>query len=269
MYERDTMRFSILTAGVLLAAATATPAMAQDTAPPSPITVSGSVTLVSDYRFRGFTQNGENPAIQGGITVTHESGLYVGTWGSSINFAGNTEVDLFAGYSHDLGGGLSIDGGLLYYLYPKKGRYATDFFEPYVNLSGTYGPVTGKVGVNFAWKQDALGNQSDFSRPAGAKSSSTYMHGEVDVAIPNTPITLSGHAGHAWSDSFPGGYSGEVWDYSIGASATYKMLTFGVSYVNTDEPNVAYNDAYRGSGSNWKEDLGADGAVVFSLGASF
>lgn len=57
---------------------------AGDTAPPSAITVSGSATIVSDYRFRGVSQSDKDLAVQAGITVTHESGLYVGAWGSNL-----------------------------------------------------------------------------------------------------------------------------------------------------------------------------------------
>ena len=53
----------------LAASALPATAFAQDEAPSDPITISGSVTLVSDYRFRGFTQSSEDPAIQGGITA--------------------------------------------------------------------------------------------------------------------------------------------------------------------------------------------------------
>ena len=233
-------------------------AHAEDEPASEPITITGSVTLVSDYRFRGFTQSGEDPAIQGGITVTHESGFYAGTWASSVSFAGNTEVDLFAGYSKDLGGA-TIDGGLLYYLYPQHGGSGADFFEPYLNLSTDVGPVNAKVGVNYAWKQSALANVQDASRPLGAKSSSFYLHGELAAKIPDTPFALNAHAGHSWSDAFPGGFDGKVFDWSVGATASYKMLTFGVSYVNTDEPKAL----------GYKSGIGADGAVVFSLGASF
>ncbi|ETI62959.1 hypothetical protein C100_15200 [Sphingobium sp. C100] len=226
------------------------PAMAQD-APTDAVTLSGNVGLVSDYRFRGFTQNGEDAAVQGGITAAHESGFYGSVWASSINFAGNTEVDLSAGYSKEIASGITIDAGLLYYLYPKHGDYNTDFFEPYVNLTGTVGPASIKVGVNYAWKQSALldGN--------GEKASSFYAHVEPTIGIPNTPFSLVGHAGFAKSDAFPGGPDGDVFDYSIGGSASYKMLSFGISYVNTDV------------GNGMKESLGADGAVVFSLTAAF
>lgn len=247
--------FGMLFAASMLPAA----AHAQEEAAPSePITITGNVSLVSDYRFRGFTQNSEDAAIQGGITVTHESGFYAGTWASSVSFAGNTEVDLFAGYSKNLGGA-TVDAGLLYYLYPQHGGSGADFFEPYLNLSTDVGPVNAKVGVNYAWKQSALANVQDASRPLGEKSSSFYLHGELAAKIPDTPFALNAHAGHSWSDAFPGGFDGKVFDWSVGATASYKMLTFGVSYVNTDEPKAL----------GYKSAIGADGAVVFSLGASF
>jgi uncharacterized protein (TIGR02001 family) len=244
------MRKSLLGLSAVALVAVATPAVAQEEAAPA-IKLTGNVSLVSDYRFRGFTQSGENAAIQGGFTATHESGFYAGTWGSSINFAGNTEIDLFAGYSTALGEGLSVDVGLLYYLYPKKGGGDTDYFEPYLTLTGTVGPATIKAGVNYSWSQSALGNNS-----------AIYFRLDPSVAIPSTPFTLNGHIGYASSDSFLGGPTGDVFDYSVGVSATWKALTFGVAYVNTDVPN-------RIGAATPKETLGADGAVVFSLTAAF
>jgi uncharacterized protein (TIGR02001 family) len=236
------MRKSILGLSAFSLFALATPAMAQDEAS-GPISVSGSVTLTSDYRFRGFTQSGQNAAIQGGITVTHESGLYVGTWGSSINFAGNVEVDYFAGYSTDVSEGLNLDVGITYYVYPKDHNISSNILEPYVNLSTSVGPLDLKVGVNYAWSQESLGDND-----------AIYFHLEPSIAIPNSPFSINGHLGYASSDSFLGGADGEVLDYSIGVSATYLGLALGVSLVGTDE-----------SGSP----AGADTAVVFSVGASF
>jgi uncharacterized protein (TIGR02001 family) len=246
------MRKSILGLSALLMSVAATPALAQDEEPAEAIKITGSAGLVSDYRFRGFSQNSEDAAIQGGLTATHESGFYVGTWGSSISFAGHTEVDIFAGYATEITPGVTLDAGLLYYLYPKHGDYNTDFFEPYVNLSGTVGPVSLKVGANYAWKQSALIDAS------GSKADAIYLHVEPTIAIPETPFALVGHAGWAKSDAFPGGPDGETFDYSLGATLTYKMLTFGVSYVNTDVSKTL-----------GKEAIGADGAVIFSIGAAF
>jgi uncharacterized protein (TIGR02001 family) len=238
------MRKSILgLSAVALFASMSTPALAQEEEAAEPITITGSAALVSDYRFRGFSQSSQNVAVQAGITATHESGFYVGTWGSSISFAGSSEVDIFGGWSGAVAEGVTVDVGLLYYLYPKHGGGDTDFFEPYVNLIGTVGPATIKVGANYAWSQSALGDND-----------AIYLHAEPSIAIPGTPFGLNGHLGYASSDAFPGGFDGEVWDWSLGATATWKNLTFGVSYVDTDEPGQI---------------RGSDAAVVFSLTAAF
>src|SRR3990167_10424122 len=112
--EAQTEEFAMLTSirGLLAATVIATsafaaaPALAQDEEA-GPVTVTGSVTVVSDYRFRGVSLSGGDPAIQGGITVAHESGFYIGTWGSSIDdggsdFYGDVELDVFGGWSGDV-----------------------------------------------------------------------------------------------------------------------------------------------------------------------
>src|SRR3546814_5528071 len=124
--------------GMLLAAAAfPSAAHAQDEGGDA-ITVSGSATVVSDYRFRGFSQSDEEAAIQGGITVSHGSGLYLGTWGSSIGFANGTEIDVFGGYAKEVGPGLTADIGATLYLYPVTST--SSVIEPYFALSGDLGP---------------------------------------------------------------------------------------------------------------------------------
>ncbi|RYY04737.1 MAG: hypothetical protein EON55_29220, partial [Alphaproteobacteria bacterium] len=125
------LRFCIATTLCLLAV----PAAAQDTAPPKPVTVSGNVAIVSDYRFRGVSQSDEEIAVQGGVTLTHESGFYGGFWGSNLagwgTFGGaNLELDVIGGYKRPLAGG-TVDVGLTWYMYP-GGAANTDFGEPYV-----------------------------------------------------------------------------------------------------------------------------------------
>ena len=99
--------------------------------------VSGSVAVVSDYLFRGVTQTSEKPALQGGITWTHDSGFYVGGWGSSISWlsdadpdvSSQVELDMFAGYTGKFGQSeFGYDVGLNYYGYP--GDYPAGFNDP-------------------------------------------------------------------------------------------------------------------------------------------
>ena len=242
------MRITKPLLGALLLAATATPAFAQDeTEAPDAFTITGSATVVSDYRFRGFSQTNEEATIQGGFTVGHESGLYVGTWGSGVGFANGSEIDVFAGFATEVTSGVTFDVGATLYLYP--GTADSSIIEPYVAVSGTVGPASLKVGL--AWAPEGQDSLAD----AGG----VYVYSDAAVGIPSTPVKLKAHLGYAKSDSFLGGLDGEVLDYSIGAEVSWKALTLGVSYVNTDETTAL----------GWKDSIGADGAVLFTLGAAF
>jgi uncharacterized protein (TIGR02001 family) len=254
------MRFTTLSLGALLLAATATPALADDTAPPPEITVNATATVVSDYRFRGVSQTDLKAAVQGGITVTDKSGFYVSVWGSSIDdyvaYGSDQEVDLIAGYSHTFKSGVKLDGGVLYYYYPGGGHNATDFVEPYVDISDTYGPVTGKVTVNYTPSQSAQ------SLDGVHNNDSVYLAGDLSVAIPKSPIGLTAHLGHTFGPSVLSlGYNGYT-DWGLGASYTWNHLTFGVNYVDTDK------DAYIVDQHDKLRNI-TKGGVVFSLGASF
>ena len=46
-----------------------------------------NIGLFSQYIFRGLQQTNGNPALQGSVDYSHESGLYAGTWFSTISWA--------------------------------------------------------------------------------------------------------------------------------------------------------------------------------------
>ena len=97
--------------------------------------VSGNVALTSNYIWRGFTQNMEDPAIQGGFDY-EASGFYAGVWGSSVDFGGDesTEVDLYGGYSFDVGP-VGLDFGVIAYKYFGGAEATGDFEELYAGAS--------------------------------------------------------------------------------------------------------------------------------------
>lgn len=282
-----TMRLRAGIAGFAAALlASASPALAQEEAP-GDITVSGSASLVSDYRFRGVSQTDEEMAIQGGITVTHASGFYVGTWASNLagwgTFGGsNMELDLIGGFSAEVGSGVTVDVGLTWYMYP-GGASTTDFAEPYVKLSSNVGPATALVGVAYAPKQRALGRvyfDADAyvagvpDRP-GAKSDNLYVWGDLSSGIPNMPVSLKGHLGYSNGNSGlgPNGTSvaptGDYFDWMLGADLALGPVTLGVAYVDTSISNseAAYlrpNFASSKDGSSI-----SSSTVVFSITAGF
>ena len=248
--------------GSIAAIMFATPALADDTAPPSDVTINGSATVVSDYRFRGISQTDKNPAVQGSITVSHSSGFYASVWGSSVSgyvvATNNTsqEIDLILGWKKTLSG-TTIDGGLLYYYYPKTTGGYTNFAEPYVSVAHTFGPVTAKATVNYAPKQKAL--RLDQLTPPNRDN--VYLAGDLSAAIPNTPLGLTGHLGHSfgpsWLASDFNGKKGYT-DWAVGATLTYKAITAGISYVDTDAVFIS------STGKNV-----AKGGIVGSIGVSF
>lgn len=244
------IRLAAAVAAIAIATA-ATPAFAQEEES-GPITVSGSAALVSDYRFRGISMTDKEMAVQAGATVTHESGLYVGTWGSNLagwgTFLGsNMELDIYGGYKTEISG-LTVDVGLTWYMYP-GGLDKTDFAEPYVKVSGTAGPASVLVGVAYAPKQEALGQWYNSGASAvtgvydnpGAKADNLYLWTDVAAGIPETPLTLKAHLGYTKGGNEglgPQGTSvsptGEYVDWMVGADYVVGPVTLGVSYVDTN-----------------------------------
>jgi uncharacterized protein (TIGR02001 family) len=243
------MKTSFKLAAALLAA-TSAPVLAQEAV--EPLTITGSAGLASQYRFRGISLSDEELAVQAGITANHESGFYVGTWGSSLagfgSFGGaNVELDVFGGYKLAVGE-TTIDAGLLWYLYP--GTDGTDYAEPYASITAPVGPATAKLGVAYAPKQDAIGDEDNI-----------YLYGDLFGAIPETPFTLKGHLGYSTGDSTltP---TGDYLDWLVGLDYTWKSVTLGVAYVDTD---ISGADA---AAALFDRDL-VDSALVVTLTAAF
>lgn len=250
------MRIStIALAGLLLTATT--PALAQDATEPAPaITVTGGVTGTTDYRFRGLSQTDKKVAGQATVNFNHESGFYVGTWTSTIDDKvslpgyGGTELDIYGGYTKTFGSGVGVDAGLLYYVYPGGADgFDTDFFEPYASLLYSVGPVTAKVGANYAWK-----GQSGL-----ADNDSLYLRGDVTVNVPNTPVSVLGHIGHTDGQLGILAPDSKYTDWSLGVEVVQKFVKLGVQYVDTDIPQRGgYADA-----------IGADPTVLGYITLSF
>lgn len=142
-----------------------------------------NATYASDYRFRGFTQTLEKPALQGGFDVVWPH-FYAGLWASSVDFGdvqdasgfhniADIEMIGYAGVKRDIWGS-KVELGALYYFYPGSyGEFNTakntikdlDYFEamigfkrevhPGLTLSSNiyYSPdYQGSVGQNWVFE---------------------------------------------------------------------------------------------------------------------
>lgn len=254
-------------------------AMGQEDDTPA-ITISGAATLTSDYRFRGVSQSDEGMAVQGGITISHESGFYVGAWGSNLagwgTFGGaNMELDLIAGFKFPVGEG-TLDTGVTWFMYP-SGADTTDFAELYARLSGAVGPVSLTGTLAYAPSQEALGNVFPVGGgfDPGDKEDNLYLAGDAAYAVDGAPITLKAHIGY--SDGNPGlgpngtsiAPTGTYFDWLIGADIVpISGLTLSVAYVDTDISEAEAN-RIRPNFATLAGNSISDATVVFSITASF
>jgi len=280
-----TMKLSAAAALFVFPAAAS--AQTAETAPP-PVTVSGSVAIASDYRLRGISQSDEHMAIQGGLTVAHESGAYVGVWGSNLagwgTFGGaNMELDLIGGYKTRISPTGTLDVGLTWYMYP-GGANKTDYAEPYAQLSGTTGPVSLTAGVAYAPRQQAIGKWYNNGTSAaagvydhpGAKSDNLYLWGDGAAAIAGTPFTAKAHIGHSWGMDGLGPNAtaptptGDYWDWSLGADTSWHNLTLGVAWVDTSisDRKAAYLRPSFSKGQDGNGNI-AGSTLLVSLTAGF
>ena len=215
----------------IIAAAAATPAFAQE------VTISGNVALATDYAFRGVSQTDESPAIQGGLDAAFgDSGFYLGTWASNINFGtggGNLELDVYGGYKFALGG-VAMDVGVLGYLYPGASDDGAelDYWELYAKPSIALSPQF-TLGAGFYYSPEFTGESGD------------GFYYEVNGAYALTPeLSLSGAVGMQTVDT-DGFFAGED-DYTtwnIGGTYTAAGLGFDLRYVGTDVDDAnAYDD---------------------------
>jgi uncharacterized protein (TIGR02001 family) len=241
---------SLLSTAALAQTAAAPAAPAATPAPPEH-TVTANVGLFSEYIFRGISQTAGKPAVQGGFDYAHSSGLYLGTWASSISWLqdfgaynrSSLEWDFYGGYKAAIGDSdFSYDVGALYYYYPGKrnpGVLNVDTFELYGSIGWKW--LSAKASYNL---KDYFG-----ARPTGGKTDGTwYIDLSAAYPIEETGVTLLAHYGildvrHDGSGDAKVGYD----DWKLGASytvpeGTLKGLEVGAYYTGNNAKKAFYTD---------------------------
>lgn len=198
-------------------------------------TISGGVSGTTDYRFRGISQSNRDPALQGDVTIDHESGFYAGGFVSTLSDdirPGEFELSGYAGYTREIAAGTDVDVGLQLYGYPNNGSLTNaSYLEPYAALRHTLGPVTAEVGAAYAPEQEAL-----------AGNDSLYVYGDLNGGVPFTPVTITARVGYT---SGPARFTGfaDYLDWRVGAEYARGPATLRLEYVDTDVPHAADGDA--------------------------
>ncbi|MFN3990549.1 MAG: TorF family putative porin [Erythrobacter sp.] len=192
--------------------------------------LSGNVTLASQYRYRGTNLSGDRVALQGGLDLDHASGFYIGLWGSQLSNRttgyGDIELDIYGGYSFPLVEGVTADIGVIAYTFPNApaggGR---NFVELTSSLTASLGPARAKLGL--AWDPDANGFAF-----AGFVRDNLYLYSDLGIGIPATPVTVKAHLGYTDGTRRLATNSG-AFDWSVGASyALSGPFSLSLEYVD-------------------------------------
>lgn len=254
---------SALTAALL---ASAVPAQAE---------VTGNVSLVSDYAFRGISQTWERPAIQGGFDYTHPSGFYLGTWASNVsgNLYNNAsmEWDFYGGYNWKINDDLAINAGLLQYYYP-GGKTPTaspdkyDTLEAYIgatwkwiNLKYSH-TLTDYFGVSANGLQPCNFSTGLCDNPNGNSKGSGYVELNINYELPQK-FNLGFHVGHQKVRNYG---NLDYTDYKVSISKEFYGFNVGLAYVDTDADENYYTAVVNGDRAEM-----SDGRVILSVGKTF
>ena len=213
-------------------------------APVGDHTFTANVALVSNYVFRGISQTDGGPAVQGGFDYTYNPlNLYLGTWASNVSSDGyngaSMELDLYGGWRPTFDK-LSLDIGVLGYLYPGNGGGDLNTVEYKAGASYDFGVVTPGA---FVYYSDDWFN-----------TGSSWRY-ELSATVP-LPAEFKLVAKYGWNefDTLK-----NYQDWSVGITKDVLGVTLGLAYTDTNL------DSHTECGPPFR----CDGQVVASISKSF
>jgi len=190
--------------------------------------VSGELGVVSDYRYRGVTLSLGRLAVQGSVTVEHDSGFYGEAWVSTLEQPADpidSEVDFTVGFSHDLSETLNVDLSGTFFAYPSAD--SDNYFEATAAVTATHGAASGSLGFSYVPAQRAT--RDEF----GTGRDNAYLFATLDYVIPKTPVTLKSGIGYERGAFDEVEHAGK-WDWTLGAEAELKPVKLGLAYVGSN-----------------------------------
>lgn len=214
--------------------------------------LSGNVGVASNYIWRGVSQTDDQAAISGGLDLSTDMGIYLGTWISNVDFSGTSQVrDVDGnvvtakgddkGYEMDLYGGyagewdkLGYDVGVILYAYPTQDSSDDQLNFSEVYVGGSYALSDAlSIGANVAYTYWARANDGD---------DNWYYSANLDYALPIfNGIDTSVYIGRYDFDNSSFADSYVHWGASVGKSTDYG--DFAIAYDQTDEDSGLDSDA--------------------------
>ena len=182
---------------------------------------SWNLTLTSDYVFRGVTQSNYKPALQAGFDYSFgDSGWYVGTWASNVDYndpdGPDLELDVYVGWSHDLAEDWNLDLSVVHYAYAgqRNGYGSLDYAE-------AIGAITWAETVTLS-----VGYAPDYS-DAGYSSTWIGLAGSWEVG---DEFSINAGVGHSRFSDDNGNYT----DWNIGVSRQFGPVNAALNYYDTN-----------------------------------
>lgn len=232
-------------AGQLVYAEDAAPAAA----PAPDHVVAFNVGVTNDYRFRGISQTRMKPAISAGADYTNTpTGLYVGTWGSNVEWLkdntndasdASLELDLYGGKRGEING-VSYDVGLIRYYYPSNKFHLAGY--PSANTTEAYGQL-GYGPVYIKYSQSL----TNFIGWANNTDGSNYIDIGANQEIKDGYI-LNLHYGKQVVKNFTdaAGRTADYSDWKVGVTKDFGLAVVAVAVVGTNANKVVYDFSGRG-----------------------
>lgn len=244
---------SALAAVIGLSTGFATAALASEPTPAPEgrtLTYSFNIGATSDYVFRGYAQNRENPSAFAGIDLTYGIG-YFGIWAANVDFGdlpagtktASTEIDFYAGIKPVLGP-ITFDLGVIYYAYPgandnyfKGDTKEQDYVELKGGASGAFIPMLPKLtlgGVLYYTNEYQAGANEVLT----AEATAAY---ELPALGKFTP-TVSALYGKQYGDAQDGfalaNGKDELAYWNAGLTLAIEKFSFDFRYWDTDIRNT-------------------------------
>jgi len=215
--------------------------------------LSGTLSAVSDYRYRGITFSDLRPAAQAGLTYDDPKGWYAGAFGSTVQLnppgrsSSNFQTIVYGGYATRLSSGISVEAGGDYSAF--AGSSDLNYGEVFVG--GAIENVNGRIYYSPRY----------FGQPPRA------LYGEINATLPLFDrVGLHLHAGflrYSYDSPYLPLYgiapTHNVVDGRIGLRADLDRFQLEIAWVGVSNHAAAYQITGRTSPN------GVVAAVSFSF----
>jgi uncharacterized protein (TIGR02001 family) len=219
--------------------------------------LSGNIEVVSKYILRGIFEENSGAALQGGIDWAHESGFYLGWWGSSLSYTyekpgqdpyttAGFENDFYGGFAGEFGD-FSYDIGLIQYYYLNVDD--SDLTELLLGIG--YGPVSATV--QYLLTDGWWGNAGD-----------AYWTLNYEAEVPYGFIFGATLGYYTYDDDDAGNSKA---DFTTVKSSNFRHLNLSLSHPIGDT-GADVSATYIFAGKD-REDTEYDDTIVFAISYAF